>query len=89
MIHIEGNVYISADANCYSLSEKRIAGAESKNPGEEYVVPLNSYHTTASGALKAYIRIKQRKWTQENDASLTEALKAFENIENSLGKVAQ
>lgn len=81
MIYIEDGVYISADSSCYSLVEKRVAGEGAKNPGEEYYVPLNSYHATVSGALSAYMKHKQRKWVQEHEMTLCETIEAFQRIE--------
>lgn len=84
MIHIEDDYYIDADKYCYSLVQRRIAGDDAKEPGKEYYSPLNSYHSTISDCLRAYVTFKQRKQVSEHDQNLQEAILAFKRIDEQV-----
>lgn len=87
MIHIKDNYYITADANCYSLAERRISGPDAKEPGKEYFAPLSSYHTTMSAALSAYVKRVQRKAVESQDYTLAEAIAEFKAIEAAVRNI--
>lgn len=87
MIHIDGNYYITADSNCYSLAERRISGPDAKEPGKEYFSPLGSYHTTISAVLSAYVKRTQRKTVETKDMDLMRAIAEFQEIENRVRNI--
>lgn len=81
MIKINKKWFIDADKHGYILIKK--VKAKNKNTGEEYVTDRQvGFHPTVSSALRQFIRLHQRKLTEETDMTLKEAIGKFEEIES-------
>jgi len=86
MIHINDDYAIQADAHCYSIVKRSIAGEGAKEPGKEYWTPIESYHATVSGALRALCRRLHRQAVQSTDMYVDEAYGAYRQLQEQLAR---
>lgn len=80
MIHVYKNWYIDSDRYQYILFKKQLR--IDKETGEEYEARDNmTYHPTVSDALTSLCRTLGRRFINENDVELEEAIEKFKKIE--------
>ena len=84
MIKLTDKVYIKADTNNYTLTEKTIVqDKESKNYGKEIFKDLG-YYTSIESCLKGILKASTREFIASNDVDIKELLKFLKDTSKFL-----
>jgi hypothetical protein len=78
-VHVENDLYISADGREYTLERKRVA-ERGKQAGEIFYTPIGHY-STLQGAINGLVKLKISESTA---TTLRELLASVEQIYNDI-----